>query len=133
MANEKQQEDRGAPPDAAPAVGGLSEKEKRLVKRLVQKYSRDGSPLLRSLAIFTAMVLIGHAVEQRPELPGWAAFLIIYVPALWLFSKYRRFSIFKSNLLCKLAAQSGILDAPGGDSAQAAGGPKGASHAPRTE
>ena len=91
----------------------LSEKEERLVKRLVAKYSSAGCPLLKSLLIFTLLVSAGHGIEQS-GLPGWAAFLLVYLPTLWMFSKYRKFGILKSRLLCKLAVLAGCAEAPPG-------------------
>lgn len=96
-----------APP--APFDTTLNDRERRLAQRLAIKYMRQGSPLLRSLLIFSALVGIGHAIEQAP-LPGWAAFLLVYIPAVFLFLQYRRFNIFKSRLLCKLSILAGVVE-----------------------
>ena len=98
-----------APAPPAPFDTTLNERERRLAQRLAIKYMRQGSPLLRSLLIFSALVGIGHAIEQAP-LPGWAAFLLVYIPAAFLFMQYRRFNIFKSRLLCKLAIMAGVVE-----------------------
>lgn len=80
----------------------LSERERRFLERLVKKYAEEGrKPLLRSLLIFTALVTAGHLIEQY-NLPEWGAFLAVYCPAIWLFRRYRRMSIFKSRLMRKL-------------------------------
>lgn len=102
------------PPTDAPALPApfdttLNDRERRLAQRLAIKYMREGSPLLRSLLIFSVLVGIGHAIEQAP-LPGWATFLLVYIPAIFLFTRYRRFSIFKSRLLCKLSVMAGVVE-----------------------
>lgn len=98
-----------APAPPAPSDTTLNDRERRLAQRLAIKYMRQGSPLLRSLLLFSALVGIGHAIEQAP-LPGWAAFLLVYLPAVFLFMQYRRFSIFKSRLLYKLAIMAGVVE-----------------------
>lgn len=98
-----------APAPPAPFDTTLNDRERRLAQRLAIKYLRQGSPLLRSLLIFSALVGVGHAIEQAP-LPGWATFLLVYIPAIFLFMQYRRFNIFKSRLLCKLAIMAGVVE-----------------------
>ena len=83
----------------------ITERERRFLKRLAQKYDHPGCPLVKSIAIFTAMIGAAHAVE-RTALPGWAAFLLVYLPALGMFGLYRKFGIFKARLMCKLARQA---------------------------
>jgi hypothetical protein len=80
----------------------LLPRERRFLERVVLKFSNDGNkPLLRSLLIITLLIAAGHLIE-RSNLPAWAAFALIYCPALWLFFRYRKMSIFKSRLMRKL-------------------------------
>ena len=83
----------------------LTPRECGFVKRMMTKY-RQGehrpSDLYRSLAIFSVMVLLAHFIEQFVP-TFWLPLVIIYPPAVWLFSRYRRFNIFKSCLLSKVA------------------------------
>jgi hypothetical protein len=83
----------------------LSPRERGFVKRMISKYRQgEHSPrdLYRSLAIFSAMVLLAHFIEQFVP-TFWLPLVIIYPPAVWLFSRYRRFNIFKSCVLSKVA------------------------------
>ncbi|HLX59854.1 MAG TPA: hypothetical protein VKX17_01110 [Planctomycetota bacterium] len=81
----------------------LSATEKKFLKRIVAKFgSTRRKPLLQSLIVITALVTAAHLIE-RSGLPWWAAFALIYAPTIYLFSRYRRFGIFKSKLMRKLA------------------------------
>jgi hypothetical protein len=80
----------------------LLPRERRFLERVATKFADDSNKaLLRSLLIITALIAAAHLIE-RSSLPGWAAFAAIYAPALWLFFRYRRMSIFKSRLMRKL-------------------------------
>lgn len=81
----------------------LTEPEKRFLKRVVAKYSQQTNPLYRSLAIITVLIVAAHLLERCPMLPWWVVFPMIYIPAIWMFYRYRRFAIFKTRLMCKLA------------------------------
>ncbi len=80
----------------------LTEPEKRFLKRIVAKYSQQSNPLYRSLAVISALIVVAHLLE-RSTLPWWVVFPLIYIPAIWMFSRYRRFAIFKTRLMVKLA------------------------------
>jgi hypothetical protein len=91
---------------ATPSDLELNEREQRFVKRVALKYSGGGlKPLLRSLAIFTLLIAAGHAIV-RTSLPWWGTFPIVYLPALYLFGRYRKMGTFKMQLLRKLALRS---------------------------
>jgi len=60
--------------------------------------------LVRSLAIFTAMIVAAHLIEIFVS-SHWLALLIIYPPAVWMFYRYRKFNIFRSCLISKIAAR----------------------------
>ncbi len=98
-------------PAQTPAVE-FSEREKKFLTRIVNKYGeQEGRPLLRSLLVITLLIVTAHGIE-RTALPAWAAFCIVYIPSLWLFSRYRKISIFKSRLMRKLAVHSNITEVP---------------------
>ena len=81
----------------------LTERERKFLKRMTSKYGNASRhPLLQSLLVSTTLVILGHLIE-RADLPWWGALMLVYIPALYLFSRYRRFGIFKSRLMCKLA------------------------------
>lgn len=81
----------------------LTERERKFLKRITSKFGNPKRhPLMQSLIVFTVLVACGHLIEQA-GLPWWAAFLLVYLPALYLFGRYRKFGIFKSTLMCKLA------------------------------
>lgn len=85
----------------------LSEPERKFLKRIAAKYGNPKrKPLLQSLLIFTAMIAVAHFIE-RTSLPSWISFFLVYIPAIYLFSRYRRFGIFKSKLMRKLALREG--------------------------
>jgi len=87
-----------------PPSDEITEREKRFLKRVAAKYSRQPNPLYRSLAIFSGLIVAAHLVE-RTDWPWWVVFPLIYIPAVWMFYNYRRFAIFKTRLMCKLAKQ----------------------------
>jgi hypothetical protein len=88
-----------APDDSKPE---LTERERKFLTRITNKYQDEGPrALIKSLLIFSAIITAGHLIERSP-LPWWGAFLAVYCPAIFLFSRYRRFNIFKSRLLRKL-------------------------------
>lgn len=96
--------DTKAPATAQPgAEVELSNSERKFLKRIAAKYGNPKrKPLLQSLLIFTAMIVVAHFIE-RTSLPSWISFFLVYIPAVYLFSRYRRFGIFKSRLMRKLA------------------------------
>lgn len=88
-------------------VAELSPREKGFIAAIIRKYPRGQSGeknLVRSLTIFTAMLIIAHAIEQLVP-TWWLPFLIIYPPAVFLFTRYRKFSIFRSCVLSKVGAR----------------------------
>lgn len=120
-----------------PAAVELSPREKGFVCRIMQKYPggrHQGRDLYRSLAIITSLIVVGHVLEQ--VLPTrWLALVIILPPALFMFTRYRKFSIFRSCVLSKVAgrlAQYEDLTPPRGTAHPHARrvGPDGGSSAP---
>ncbi len=108
--------------DPKPLPVELAPREKGFVWRIMHKYpggQHQGKDLYRSLAIFTAMIVVAHVLEQ--VLPTrWLALVIILPPALFLFTRYRKFSIFRSCVLSKVAgrlAQYEDLSPPRGGAA----------------
>ena len=85
----------------------LTDPEKRFLKRIVLKYSRKQNPIYRSLAVISVAILAAHLVE-RSSLPWWIALPLVYIPAIWLFYRYRKFAIFKTKIMCKMARELGI-------------------------
>jgi hypothetical protein len=86
----------------------FTQRERGFLKRIVGKYTQTPNPIVRSVLIFSVLIVLAHGIERSP-LPGWAAFVAIYFPALFLFHRYRKFGIFKSRIMRKLALQSNIL------------------------
>ena len=93
-----------------PPVVELSPREKGFVCRILKKYPggqhRD-KDLYRSVAIFVLLIVLAHAVEQLvpASMSWWLPPLIILPPAVILFSRYRKFSIFRSCVLSKVAGR----------------------------
>ncbi len=87
----------------------LTEPEKRFLKRVVEKYSRQKNPITRSLVVISLAILIVHLLERSP-LPWWIVLPIVYMSSIWLFYQYRRFAIFKTRLMCKMARQLGVTE-----------------------
>jgi hypothetical protein len=88
----------------------LTPRERGFVARLMAKYPggrHTGKDLYRSVAISSALILAAHMIEQ--VMPAWARWwlplLIIYPPAVYLFTRYRKFSIFRSCVISKLGAR----------------------------
>ena len=105
--------------DATPPE--LSPREKGFVARLMSKYpggQRRGRDLYRSVLIFSVIVLAFHVIEQLMPAVWWGyvlGFVVVYPPAVWVFVRYRRFSIFRSCVLSKVGgrlAQYEPLDRP---------------------
>jgi len=100
-----------------PSEFELTERERKFLKRLTAKFGNPGRhPFLQSCLVFTVLVLAGHLIE-RSSLPWWAALAVVYVPAMYLLGRYRRFSIFKSKLMCKLAMREQLESRAGACSA----------------
>ncbi|GMU20652.1 MAG: hypothetical protein AMXMBFR13_07490 [Phycisphaerae bacterium] len=93
--------------DTAPSAVELTPRERGFVARIMAKYpggqAREAD-LYRSLAIFTAMVAGAHLIEQFVP-TWWLPLVIIYPPAVFLFSRYRKFGIFRSCVISKLGAR----------------------------
>ena len=53
----------------------------------------------------------------------WLMFPVVLIPALWMFSRYRRFAIFKSRIMRKLAIEAGIVG--GSNESENEEGPRG--------
>lgn len=93
-----------------PVCVELSARERGFVWRILRKYPagqhRD-TDLVRSLAIFCAMIAAGHLIERLvpAAYAAWLPLVIILPPALFMFSRYRRFSIFRSCVLSKVAGR----------------------------
>jgi hypothetical protein len=90
----------------------LTRREKGFVCRIMAKYpggQHRGGQLYRSIAIFAGMLLAAHVIEQTVP-TWWLPLLIIAPPAAWLFSRYRRFSIFRSCVLSKVAARLALYE-----------------------
>lgn len=98
-------------PNSLEKKNEFTDAEVRFLNRIVRKYSGDQRPLLRSVLIFSLMIVAAHLLERTP-LPWWIVFPLIYLPALWLFSRYRRFAIFKTRLMRKLAIYSELVVEP---------------------
>jgi hypothetical protein len=97
-------------PTAAPE---LSPREKGFVSRIMRKYPGGQSTdrqLHRSLVIFSVMIVAAHLLERLiPSSPlhlaWWLPLAIVWPAGLILFSRYRRFSIFRSCVLSKVAGR----------------------------
>src|SRR5689334_16942518 len=89
----------------------LSPRERGFVCSIMRKYragQKTDRHLYKSLAIFFAMVLAAHLIERLiPSSPAnlswWLPLLIVLPLAGFLFSRYRKFSIFRSSVLSKVA------------------------------
>src|ERR1044071_6506222 len=85
----------------------LTPRERGFVYRIITKYKagqHHTSDLYRSLAIFLAMLVAAHVIERL--IPNWwLPLLLIVPPALFMFSRYRKFSIFRSCVMSKVAAR----------------------------
>lgn len=91
----------------------LSEREKGFLRRVVGKYGKDDAAILRkSVIVITILIVAAHAVE-RSGLPGWIAFLVVYVPSIIMYTQFRRFEIFKTRILVNLAREVDLGPAPG--------------------
>lgn len=96
-----------------PALAELLPREKGFIGRILQKYPGGQShdkDLYRSLVIFSLMILVAHLIEQVvPSTPlrlsWWLPLVVILPPALFMFSRYRKFSIFRSCVLSKVAGR----------------------------
>jgi hypothetical protein len=94
-------------------VPELLPREKGFIRRIVQKYPEGRSAdknLSRSLAIFCLMIVAAHVIERIvPATPSglswWLPLLIILPVAGFMFTRYRKFSIFRSCVLSKVAAR----------------------------
>ena len=94
---------------AAPPVE-LSPRERGFVARLMVKYpggQAQAKDLVRSVVIISALIVAAHVIEQ--VVPAWARWwlplLIIYPPAVYMFTRYRKFSIFRSCVISKLGSR----------------------------
>lgn len=90
----------------SPAEVELSPRERGFVARIMAKYPGgrfQDKDLYRSVVIFSLIIVVGHLVERYT--PWWLALLIIYPLAIWMFTRYRRFSIFRSCVLSKVAGR----------------------------
>lgn len=85
----------------------LSPREKGFITSIMRKYPAGQSTdkqLVRSMVIFGLIITMGHVLEQ--VLPTrWLALAIILPLGLFMFSRYRKFSIFRSCVLSKVAAR----------------------------
>ncbi|MBT3350667.1 MAG: hypothetical protein HOC91_03880 [Nitrospinaceae bacterium] len=81
---------------------GLSAREKGFLSSLARKYeTSDDAGQVRSYIIAAAGTLALFAIARW--LPWWWAALIAFeAAALFLFYKYKRFSVFKTRVLVKL-------------------------------
>lgn len=81
---------------------GLTDREKGFLSRLARKYETDeNAGQVRSYLIAAAGTLALFALARW--LPWWWAALIAFeTAALFLFYKYKRFSVFKTRVLVKL-------------------------------
>lgn len=97
----------------------LSPRERGFVCRIMHKYAGGQHrpvDLYRSLAIFAGLIVVAHVIEQVVP-TWWLPLLIILPPALFMFSRYRKFSIFRSCVLSKVArrlSQYEKLEPPAG-------------------
>lgn len=91
----------------------LTPRERQFLKMLLRKYQKDDSRiLLRSLVVITGLVTAAHLLE-RTSLPSWLVFVLIYIPTVFMFTRYRKFEVFKMRILVNLAKEAGIdQDAP---------------------
>ncbi|GMV97851.1 MAG: hypothetical protein HRF43_08220 [Phycisphaerae bacterium] len=99
-----------APPPAADVE--LTPRERGFVARIMAKYpggTHQGKDLHRSVAIVSGLILVAHLIEQALAGLAWARWwlplLIVYPPAVFMFTRYRKFSIFRSCVLSKVAAR----------------------------
>lgn len=111
----------------------LSPRERGFVARIMTKYpggTHQGKDLYRSVAIISMLIVVAHVIEQ--VMPAWARWwlplLIILPPAIVLFTRYRKFSIFRSCVLSKVAARLSRYEPiaparPGGHPHAASGDP----------
>ena len=91
----------------------LLPREKGFVSRIIQKYPGGQSGdknLFRSLAIFCLMIVTAHVIEcvvpaSPARLSWWLPLLVILPVAGFLFTRYRKFSIFRSCVLSKVAGR----------------------------
>lgn len=97
-----------SPPSTGDAE--LTPRERGFVARIMTKYpggrhtERD---LYRSVAIISTLILAAHVIEQLVPDWGrwWLPFLLIYPPAIFMFTRYRKFSIFRSCVISKLGTR----------------------------
>ena len=92
---------------AKPEPVELAAREKGFVCRIMHKYpggQHRGRDLYRSLAIFSALIVLAHVIEQLVP-TRWLALVIILPPALFMFTRYRKFSIFRSCVLSKVGSR----------------------------
>ena len=91
----------------------LLPREKGFVSRIRRKYPGGQSAdkdLARSLAIFCLMILVAHLIERLvPQTPAklawWLPLAIILPIGGFMFTRYRKFSIFRSCVLSKVAGR----------------------------
>jgi len=101
------------------AIPELSPRELGFVCRIMRKYEGGQHrpvDLYRSVGIFTGMIVVAHVIEQLVP-TWWLPLLIILPPAVFMFSRYRKFSIFRSCVLSKVArrlSQYEKLEPPAG-------------------
>ncbi len=81
---------------------GLTDREKGFLARLARKYETgEGAGQVRSYLIAAAGTLALFTFARW--LPWWWAALVVFeAAALFLFYKYKRFSVFKTRVLVKL-------------------------------
>ncbi len=97
-------------PEQSVEAADLTPRERGFVARIMAKYPggrHAGMDLYRSVAIISGLLVAAHVIERI--VPAWGAwwlpFLIIYPPAVYLFTRYRKFSIFRSCVISKLGAR----------------------------
>ncbi|HOB75462.1 MAG TPA: hypothetical protein PKG54_13170 [Phycisphaerae bacterium] len=88
----------------------LTPRERGFVARIMAKYPggrHTAKDLYRSVVIISVLILAAHVIEQIVPAWGrwWLPLLIIYPPAIYLFTRYRKFGIFRSCIISKLGAR----------------------------